>query len=86
MNQFSDAEKSRATEKLRAHAEARDRTKIELINVAHEADPTGKWPPEPSRLVLGIDLDTAGSLGRQFRQNGIVWVSANAVPTLVLLR
>jgi hypothetical protein len=38
------------------------------------------------RLVLGVDLNSAASLGRQFRQNGIVWVSANAVPTLVLLR
>jgi Protein of unknown function (DUF3293) len=52
----------------------------------HGADPTGEWPPEPSRLVLGVDLDIAASLGRKFRQNGIVWVSANAVPTLVLLR
>jgi hypothetical protein len=52
----------------------------------HGADTTGKWPPEPSRLVLGIDLETAATLGRRFRQNGIVWVSANAVPILVLLR
>jgi hypothetical protein len=52
----------------------------------HGADPSGKWRPEPSRLVLGIDLDTAGSLGRQFRQNGIVWISGDAVPRLVLLR
>jgi hypothetical protein len=36
--------------------------------------------------VLGIDLETAATLGRRFRQNGIVWVSANAVPILVLLR
>jgi hypothetical protein len=50
------------------------------------ADPAGKWPPEPSQLVFGIDLATAESLGRQFRQNGIVWVATDAVPALVLLR
>lgn len=65
-------------------------SEIDGLSLRHEpghgADPTGKWPPEPSRLVLGIDLETAASLGRQFRQNGIVWVSANVVPTLVLLR
>jgi hypothetical protein len=63
---------------------------IDSLSLRHEpgpgADPTGKWPPEPSRLVLGIDLETAATLGRRFRQNGIVWVSANAVPILVLLR
>jgi hypothetical protein len=63
---------------------------IDSLSLRHEpghgADPTGKWPPEPSRLVLGVDLETAATLGRRFRQNGIVWVSANAVPTLVLLR
>jgi Protein of unknown function (DUF3293) len=51
-------------------------------------DPTGLWPPEDIRLVLvlGIDFATARQLGRQFRQNGFVWVPADAVPTLILLR
>jgi hypothetical protein len=65
-------------------------SEIDRLSLRHEpghgADTTGKWPPEPSRLVLGIDLETAATLGRRFRQNGIVWVSANAVPILVLLR
>ena len=52
----------------------------------HGADPTGKWPPEDSCLVLGLDLATAASLGTQFKQNGFVWIAADAVPTLVLLR
>lgn len=52
----------------------------------HGADPTGKWPPEDSRLVLGADLGTARLLGRQFRQNGFVWAAADATPTLILLR
>ena len=53
---------------------------------AHGADPTGQWPPEDSRLVLGLDLATAVSLGRQFSQNGFVWAAADATPTLILLR
>lgn len=63
---------------------------IEQLSLSHQpghgADPTGNWPPEPSRLVLGIDLPSAGSLGRKYRQNGIVWADADAVPTLVLIR
>ncbi len=51
----------------------------------HGADPTGQWPPEPSRLVVGVDLTTAALLGRQFKQNGIVWADADATPILVLL-
>ena len=51
----------------------------------HGADPTGKWPPEDSRLVLGIDLETATSLGEKFQQNGFVWTASDAVPTLILL-
>jgi len=57
-----------------------------LHEPGHGADPTGEWPPEPSQLVLGLDLQSAESLGREFRQNGFVWVAASAVPTLVLLR
>lgn len=52
----------------------------------HGADPTGKWPAEDSRLVLGIDLAVAAELGSRFRQNGIVWAAGDALPMLVLLR
>jgi hypothetical protein len=58
-----------------------------LIHKAGQgADPSGIWPAEDSRLVLGIDLTAAMQLGRQFDQNGIVWVKSDAVPTLILLR
>lgn len=50
------------------------------------ADPRGQWPPEESRLVLGIDLAAAAKLGKQFDQNGIVWAGPEAVPTLIVLR
>ena len=49
-------------------------------------DPTGAWPGEPSFLVLGMGLEAARSLGRQFRQNAIVWSGADATPQLILLR
>ena len=70
-------------------AQARLISDIEQLALRHQpghgAGPTGSWPPEPSRLVLGIDPISARSLGRKYRQNGIVWAGADAVPTLVLL-
>ncbi len=48
--------------------------------------PGGRWPPEPSFLVLGLAVEAAQSLGRKFEQNAIVWCGPNAVPQLVLLR
>jgi len=49
-------------------------------------DPGGKWPPEPSFLVLGIPLEKARELGAKYRQNAILWVDADGVPKLELLR
>ncbi len=46
--------------------------------------PTGDWPGEPSYLVLGLSRDEARELGRQFEQNAVLWIGANAVPELVL--
>ena len=48
--------------------------------------PEGRWHAEPSYLVLGMDLDGARELGRRYGQNALVWVGADALPTLVLLR
>lgn len=48
--------------------------------------PTGPWPGEDSFLVLGLSLEDAKALGRQFEQNAIVWCGADAVPKLILLR
>jgi hypothetical protein len=44
------------------------------------------WPEENSFLVLGLDLDAARALGREFGQNAIVWAGNDAIPRLVLLR
>lgn len=49
-------------------------------------DPDRSWPDEPSRLVFGIPLDEARTLGKRFAQNAMVWAGADAVPRLVLLR
>lgn len=49
-------------------------------------DPEEKWEPEPSYLVLGVSLDEANVMGKQWDQNGIVWCGPDCVPQLVLLR
>ena len=44
------------------------------------------WPAERSYFALGLDLEAAKSIGTQFDQDAIVWVGADAVPQLTLLR
>ena len=48
-------------------------------------DPEGRWPAEPSVLVIGIYREHAAALGRLFGQNAIVFVEKGAAPELVLL-
>ena len=48
--------------------------------------PFNGWPAEPSFLAFGINLDEAKKLGRQFSQNAIVWIGADTIPYLILLR
>lgn len=45
-----------------------------------------EWPAEKSYFALGLQLDTAKQIGRHFDQDAIVWVGADAVPQLILLR
>lgn len=56
-----------------------------LVEGAGE-DPEGRWPAEQSYLVLGMALEAAREAGRRYGQNAIVWVGADAVPELLLLR
>ena len=49
-------------------------------------DPKGRWPAEPSLLVIGISRGEAEALGRKFEQNAIVFVEKGRAPELVLLR
>lgn len=55
---------------------------IESLNT----DPSEIWPAEKSFFVLSLDLNASKSLGRQFNQNAIVWISNDAIPRLILLR
>jgi len=56
------------------------------ILAADGADPDGTWPPEPGYLVPGMRQDSAIAAGLQFRQDAVVWMGADAVPRLLLLR
>lgn len=56
------------------------------ILTAEGAHPEGTWPPEPGYFVLGMSEDSAIAAGLQFRQDAVVWIGADAVPQLLLLR
>ncbi len=45
-----------------------------------------EWPAEKSYFALGLQLDAAKQIGRHFDQDAIVWVGADAIPQLILLR
>lgn len=62
------------------------RTGAHTLFSGYGRDPDGLWPPEPSFLVLGLELDAAQQLGRRHEQNAVVWSGADAVPRLILLR
>lgn len=53
---------------------------------AEGRDPAGTWIAEASCCVLGIGPDEAQDIGRQFRQNAIVFIIRGEAPALVLLR
>ena len=72
------AAQSRLNEHLRAVAP--------LILEGEGKDPEGKWPGEPSYFALGIDEVASRLIGQQFHQDAIIWVGADAVPKLILLR
>jgi hypothetical protein len=45
-------------------------------------DPAGLWMGEESFLAIGLGLADAQRLGRQYRQNAILWMGEDAVPRL----
>ena len=55
------------------------------LHAGEGRDPEGRWPAEPSFLVVGIYRANAEALGRLFQQNAIVCVLKNGSPELVLL-
>jgi len=79
---LSDAENLAAHEALGNFLAHHAYPAIESLNI----DPADAWPAEKSFFTPGIDINTAQSLGRQFRQNAIVWIDRDAIPRLILLR
>lgn len=49
-------------------------------------DPEGRWPAEPSLLVVGIPRADAEALGRRFEQNALLFVERGGAPQLIVLR
>ena len=49
-------------------------------------DPTGHWPTEHGLLVPGIGRAALRGLATVFGQNAVLWIEADGVPTLELLR
>ena len=50
------------------------------------ADAMGVWPAEKSYLALGVNEESARSLGKRWRQDAVVWVGEDATPKLIILR
>jgi hypothetical protein len=76
-------------ENLAACARLRDELlrrscRAEQIVDGEGRDITGTWPGEKSFLVLGLDLEISKQLGREFRQNALVWADEDAIPRLIL--
>jgi hypothetical protein len=46
-------------------------------------DPTGRWPAEPSLLVLGLNAVEARRVGQTFDQSAVVVAEADAIPRLL---
>lgn len=49
-------------------------------------DPGGRWPAEPSLLVVGIPRAEAEAFGRRFDQIALAFVERGGAPQLVVLR
>lgn len=45
--------------------------------------PSNGWPPEKSCLILGISLKAAVKLGKEYKQNAIIWCDHDAIPQLI---
>ena len=72
----------------RAHAELAAKLQalgLQDIEGSGSEDGTD-WPSEKSYFALGLALEPAREIGTHFDQDAIVWVGADAVPQLILLR
>ncbi len=77
-----DAANQRAHAELAAMLHARSLSVIEGSGSEAGTD----WPAEKSYFAMGLPLDAARHMGHHFDQDAIVWVGADAVAQLILLR
>ena len=77
-----DAINDRAHAELAAKLQALGLQAIEGTGSEEGTD----WPSEKSYFALGLALEPAKEIGTHFDQDAIVWVGADAVPQLILLR
>lgn len=78
----SDAENQTSHERLRDRLAGLATRLIE----GEGGDKAGVWPSERSFLALGIGEELARTIGRDFRQDAIVFIGSDAIPRLMLLR
>ena len=71
-----------------AHAKlAKDLTELGVHFIEGSGSEEGTdWPEERSFFALGLPLKTASKIGTDADQDAIVWVGADAIPQLILLR
>ena len=71
-----------------AHAQLAE--KIEKLGLAYiegsGSEEGTDWPAEQSYFALGLALESAKAIGTHFAQDAIVWVGADCIPQLILLR
>ena len=60
-------------------------TGLEVIDGLGGSD-DANWPPEPSYCVLGMNMVPAQTIGAQYKQDAVVYISSNGMPHLLLLR
>lgn len=77
---ISQAENDRRQAQLRDVIASRGWTMFQGAGIGDD----GRWPAEPSFLVLGIARDEAIALGRQFEQAAIVFGEAGGRAELLL--
>jgi hypothetical protein len=72
----------------KAHAQlAGEIERLGLASIEGSGSEEGTdWLAEYSYFALGLALEPAKAIGTQFDQDAIVWVGADCVPQLILLR
>ena len=76
--------------------EVNDRAHVQLADKLQElglqaiegsgSEEGSEWPADECYFALGLALEPAKAMGTHFDQDAIVWVGADAVPQLILLR